>query len=94
MEKGRVHLIIRGFVQGVFFRASTKDVALKLGLTGWVRNLPNGNVEAEFEGPMDKLRQAVEWCKKGPTGARVTGIDEKWFEYHGEYKAFDIRYGY
>ena len=58
-DNGRVHLIITGYVQGVFFRASTKDTAYRLGLTGWVRNLPDGNVEAVFEGPRADLKQAV-----------------------------------
>jgi acylphosphatase len=94
MEKGRVHLIISGFVQGVFYRASTREVAFQLGLKGWVRNLPDGRVEAVFEGPVEKIRQAVKWCYKGPPGARVTKIDEKWQEYTGEFHSFDIRYGY
>ncbi len=92
MEKGRVHLIISGYVQGVFYRASTRDMALRLGLKGWVRNLYNGNVEALFEGPVDKLRDAVKWCHEGPPGARVTEIDEKWDDYSGEFSDFEVRY--
>jgi acylphosphatase len=94
MEKGRVYLIITGFVQGVFFRASTRETAVRLDLTGWVRNLPDGNVEAVFEGPVEKLRQAVQWCRQGPRGARVTKVDEEWQDYTGEFKNFSIRYGY
>lgn len=94
MEKGRVHLIIDGYVQGVFFRASTRDMALSLGLKGWVRNMPDGNVEAVFEGPVEKLHQAVAWCKHGPPGASVSKINEKWSDYSGEYKNFDIKYGW
>jgi acylphosphatase len=94
MKKGRVHLIIRGFVQGVFYRASTQETAFRLGLKGWVRNLPDGNVEAVFEGPMDKLQQAVDWCHQGPTGARVYNIDEKWSDFTGEFDSFDVRYGW
>ena len=94
MEKGRVHLIISGFVQGVFYRASTRDTALKLGLNGWVRNLPDGNVEAVFEGPADKIRQAVEWCHEGPAGAQVTKVDEKQEDYAGEFSSFDVKYGH
>ncbi|MBI5099177.1 MAG: acylphosphatase [Nitrospirae bacterium] len=93
MEKGRVYLIITGFVQGVFFRASTRETAVRLDLTGWVRNLPDGNVEAVFEGPVENLRQAVQWCRQGPRGARVTKVDEKWQDYTGEFKNFSIRYG-
>ena len=92
MEKGRVHLLIKGYVQGVFFRASTRDMADRLGLTGWVRNLPDDRVEAVFEGPDDKLKQAVQWCYKGPQGASVTKVDEKWLVYSGEFKYFEIKY--
>ncbi|MBI4688594.1 MAG: acylphosphatase [Nitrospirae bacterium] len=92
MEKGRVHLIIRGRVQGVFFRASTRDMAASLGLKGWVKNLSDGNVEALFEGPKDLLLKAVQWCRKGPEGARVTEVSEDWSEYEGEPNSFEIKY--
>jgi len=94
MQKGRVHLIIHGSVQGVFFRASTYDKAVSLGLKGWVRNLHDGSVEAVFEGNIEKLHEAVHWCYHGPPGARVTKIDEKWQDYIGEYSRFDVRYNY
>ena len=89
-----MHLIISGFVQGVFYRASTRDTAMRLGLKGWVRNLPDGSVEAVFEGPVEKLKKAVEWCHQGPPGARVAKIDEKWDDYTGEFDGFDVRYGW
>jgi acylphosphatase len=92
VEKGRVHVLIRGYVQGVFFRASTRDMANSLGLTGWVRNLPDGSVEAVFEGLRDILKKAVQWCHKGPPGAAVTKVDEKWLNYTGEFERFDIKY--
>lgn len=94
MDNGRVHLIIKGFVQGVFFRAGTRETAVRLDLTGWVRNLPDGNVEAVFEGPVENLEQAVQWCRQGPKGARVVDVDEEWQDYTGEFKDFSIRYGY
>ena len=94
MEKGRVHIIISGIVQGVFYRASTCDTALRLGLKGWVRNMPDGKVEAVFEGPKDKIEKALEWCHEGPPGARVTDIDEKWDDYTGEFNSFEVRYGW
>ncbi len=94
MKKGRVHLIISGLVQGVFYRASTRDTAMRLGLKGWVRNLPDGSVEAVFEGPVEKLKQAIQWCHQGPPGARVTKIDEKWDDHTGEFDGFDVRYGW
>lgn len=93
-KKGRVHLIIYGRVQGVCYRAATLDTAIELGLNGWVRNLPNGNVEAVFEGPADMLQKVIAWCHDGPPGARVTKIDEKWDDYSGEFTDFKIRYGW
>jgi acylphosphatase len=92
MEKGRVHLIISGFVQGVFYRASTREMARGLGLKGWVRNLPDNSVEAVFEGPAEKLTQAVLWCNHGPAGASVAKVSERWGEFKGEFKGFDVRY--
>jgi acylphosphatase len=94
MEKGRVHVLIKGRVQGVFFRASTVDMALGLGLKGCVRNLPDGSVEAIFEGKKDILKKAVQWCHEGPPGASVTHVDEKWLGYTGEFKSFDVRYSF
>lgn len=94
VEKSRAHLFIRGHVQGVFYRASTQEAAVRLGLEGWVKNLPDGNVEAVFEGPADKVKQAVEWCYKGPPGAKVSKIDEKWSDYTGEFRDFGVKYSY
>ena len=94
MEKSRVHLVIKGLVQGVFYRVSTQQTAMNLGLKGWVRNLPDGSVEAVFEGPSEKVREAVEWCRQGPPGARVSEIDEKWLDYTGEYSRFSVTYGW
>ena len=94
MKKSVVTVKVKGFVQGVFFRASTKDTADSLGLTGWVRNMPDESVEAIFEGDTDKVKRAVKWCYTGPPGARVKSVDEKWEDYLGEYDSFDIRYGY
>ncbi|MBI4843643.1 MAG: acylphosphatase [Nitrospirae bacterium] len=94
VNKRSVTLRIKGFVQGVFFRASAKDMADGLGLTGWVRNLPDGSVEAFFEGEEGKLKEALDWCRHGPPGARVKEVIEKWSEYCGESDAFRIRRGY
>lgn len=87
-----MHLIIHGFVQGVCYRASTRETAVKLGLKGWVRNLPDGNVEAVFEGPVDELQKAIEWCEEGPRGATVSKIEHKWEDYSGEFSGFEVRY--
>ncbi len=90
--KTRVHVWVSGIVQGVFFRANTKDLALKLGVNGWVRNLPDGRVEAVFEGEEEKVKEMIEFCKKGPPGSRVDEIDVKEEEYKGEFNSFEIRY--
>ena len=87
----RVHVFISGKVQGVFFRSSTKDMAKKLGLFGWVRNLADGRVEAVFEGEKDAIEKMLEWCKVGPEYARVTGIEVIWEEFKGDFKEFLLR---
>ncbi len=92
MDNERVNLVISGYVQGVFFRASTREMALGLGLNGWVKNLLNGNVEAVFEGNMDKIEQAIQWCNHGPPGAQVTRIVEKRGEFKGEFESFIVKY--
>ncbi len=94
MKKSVVNVRVRGFVQGIFFRASTKETADRLGLTGWVRNMPDGSVEAVFEGDDDKVKEALKWCLKGPVGAGISGVEEKWGHYIGEFNTFEIRHGY
>ncbi|MBZ0237038.1 MAG: acylphosphatase [Deltaproteobacteria bacterium] len=71
----RVHARVRGRVQGVAYRASTRHEARRLGLAGWVRNLPDGSVELEAQGPTDVVEQLLAWCRKGPSLARVTSVD-------------------
>ena len=93
-ENLRAHVIIQGLVQGVFFRSSTKEKALQLGVGGWVRNLPDGGVEALFEGEKKKVEELVAWCYKGPPGARVMKVDLGWEPYKGEFRYFDVRYGW
>lgn len=73
MKRARVS--IAGRVQGVFFRHETRQQALSQGLAGWVRNLPDGRVEAVFEGPEDVVEGMVRWCREGPGGARVTEVE-------------------
>ncbi len=90
MKKVRAHLLISGRVQGVFYRFSTKRMADKLGVKGWVRNLPDGRVEAVFEGDEEAVRRMISWCWVGPPGARVTDIKVEWEEYLGEYDKFRI----
>lgn len=68
------HLLIKGKVQGVFYRATAKEIADELGITGWVKNTPEGNVESVVCGADSKLQQFVAWCKKGPSRAKVTDV--------------------
>jgi acylphosphatase len=71
----RVRLVIRGFVQGVSYRASAQDQARRLGLTGWVKNQPDGGVLLEAQGPADRVDALVTWSKDGPPHAQVEGVD-------------------
>ena len=83
--------VVRGRVQGVGFRASTEETARALGLGGWVRNMPDGAVEVEAEGPEDALRELEQFLRRGPRMARVTGADFFWNENgHGQTR-FEIR---
>jgi acylphosphatase len=80
----RAHVIVSGVVQGVFFRGTTQDEAGRLGLAGWVRNRPEGTVEAVFEGPEQLVREALEWASHGPRSAVVEDIQVEWEEPVGE----------
>jgi acylphosphatase len=80
----RAHVTISGRVQGVFFRAEAADRARSRRVSGWIRNVPNGTVEAVFEGEDDTVESLVEWCRRGPAGARVDGVDVAWEEPRGE----------
>jgi acylphosphatase len=91
MEKIRVHLIIEGRVQGVFFRHHTREMALRLGLTGWVMNRPDGSVEALFEGDSEQINDAIDGCRRGPPQARVARLRQSREVYQGEFGDFSIR---
>jgi len=80
----RAHLLVSGRVQGVFYRASTARRARQLGLAGWVRNLPDGRVEAVFEGGRAAVEEAIAWCREGPPAARVTNVALTWEDVAGE----------
>ena len=75
METVRVRVSVRGRVQGVWYRGSTREQAVRLGVCGWVRNLPDGSVELEAEGARDAVDRLVAWCRTGPAGARVDALD-------------------
>lgn len=92
MAEVRAHVHIEGRVQGVFYRASTREEANLRGLKGWVRNCRDGRVEAVFEGEKDKVEEFIEWCKKGPPGAMVTNVDVSWEQSTNEFDSFSIKY--
>lgn len=84
------HAIISGRVQGVFYRASTQSEARRLGLKGWVRNLPTGEVETRIEGPRERVEALLRWCGQGPPSARVSGVEVEWVEPEG-FTGFEVR---
>lgn len=88
--KERVHLAVNGRVQGVCFRYAARKQALRLGLTGYVRNRPDGSVEVVAEGLPDALSRLSAWCRLGPPGARVTGVREEFCPATGRWTTFDI----
>jgi len=80
----RAQVVVRGSVQGVFFRAETRDRARSLGLAGWVRNAADGTVEAAFEGDDEQVASMIEWCRRGPGSARVDDVEVAWVEPEGD----------
>jgi acylphosphatase len=87
----RARVSVSGRVQGVFFRDSAREKAESLGLIGWVKNTPDGRVEALFEGPSEKVREMVEWCKRGPSQASVESVDTDFEEACGDLEGFEVR---
>lgn len=88
--KKTMHFIVSGRVQGVWFRASTREQAMLFGLTGWVRNLPDGRVEVMATGDEQQLEELRAWLKHGPEMARVTELKAEEVEYH-EFGNFSVR---
>ena len=93
MMKARAHVRISGYVTGVFFRYYTRELAQQLGLRGWVQNTPDDRVEAVFEGEKMAVERMLEFCHRGPSGARVTDVEIKWEQPSGEFSGFGVRYG-
>ena len=91
-EKVRLHVVIEGRVQGVFFRAATRDEARARGLFGWVRNLADGRVEALFEGDKPVVDNMLAWCRKGPPYAYVDHMEINWQQYQGDLIDFRVVY--
>lgn len=92
MNDVRAYVLVRGHVQGVFFRGHTQRRANSLGVTGWVCNLANGQVEAVFEGNETKVRDLITWCRQGPPNALVTDVDVRYEPYTGAFLSFSVRY--
>jgi len=83
---------VSGFVQGVFFRYETKRRALQHGVTGWVRNLRDGRVEAVFEGEKEAVDAMIAFCRRGPSGAIVKHVEVFWEKPTGKFESFYVRY--
>ena len=90
MKKHRVHVWIKGRVQGAFFRTYTRDAAQSIGVTGWVRNLSDGRVEAVFEGESDKVERMIEWCREGSPMSRIESVDLLEEVYTGDFDRLAI----
>jgi acylphosphatase len=91
MPAKRVTCVVRGRVQGVYFRASTEREAKRLGLAGWVRNLESGEVELCAEGDEARLNELVAWAHRGPPAASVEAVESRWSEATGEFARFEVR---
>jgi acylphosphatase len=88
----RAHVIFKGKVQGVFFRANTERKAVELYIAGWVRNREDSSVEAVFEGPKHKIQELIRFCETGQMYAKVEDLNVSWEEYQNEFDDFEIRY--
>lgn len=88
----RAHIFVSGRVQGVFFRSETKYEAIRHRVTGWIRNLPDGRVEAVFEGEEKSVKELIEFCRRGSPGARVSHVEVLWENYTGKFRDFEIKY--
>ena len=90
-KKVRAHIYVSGRVQGVYYRKNARRSALSLGLTGWVRNLPDRRVEAVAEGERDHVEEFLGWCREGPSMAIVRAMEVSWETATGEFETFRIK---
>jgi acylphosphatase len=90
-QREQLHAVVRGAVQGVYFRAATHTEAQRLGLTGWVRNQRDGAVEVTAEGPRAVLEQLLAYLHHGPPAARVTEVQPAWLPALGAFRRFEVR---
>jgi acylphosphatase len=77
-------------VQGVFFRREISYLARQLGVTGWTRNIPDGSVEVVAEGDKEAIDKLIQFCRVGPSGARVRNVSVEWEDFRGEFRGFRI----
>ncbi|MDG6257146.1 MAG: acylphosphatase [Methanomicrobiaceae archaeon] len=91
--KRRAHVWVSGRVQGVYFRDATRESAERFGVAGWVRNLPDGRVEAVFEGDPGAVDRIVEFCRRGPRSARIERVVVEEEDFREEFRGFEVRYG-
>lgn len=89
-DRIRAHAFVTGRVQGVYYRATTRDTAREEGVDGWVRNLEDGRVEAVFEGPRERVESMVEWCHEGSPAADVEDVEVEYDDPQGE-DGFEVR---
>jgi len=88
VEPVRAHVLVTGYVQGVFYRHTAAQHARSRGLTGWVRNLPDGRVEAVIEGQEQGVLWLVDWCRRGPPHATVEDVEVTWESFSGDFSGF------
>lgn len=91
VDAAEAHVIVSGLVQGVWYRASTRDAASRHGVRGFVRNLPDGRVEAVIQGERANVEAVIAWMRRGPPGARVTDLAVTWRAPSERFDAFEIR---
>ena len=89
-KKVRAHIVVEGRVQGVFYRVNARDEAKELGLTGWVKNLEGGKVEAVFEGTENLVKEMILWCKEGTRLSNVKDIKVTWEKPTGKFENFQV----
>ena len=92
MIQKRIHIFVTGRVQGVFFRQSTRVMAIKNNVNGWVRNLDDGRVEIVAEGEKQNIESLINWCKTGPANSRIDEFELSEENYIDEFENFEVRY--
>jgi acylphosphatase len=90
--KKRIHIIVSGHTHDVGFRFGVIKLANSLSLTGWVKNIPDNKVEIIAEGEESNLKELINYCKEGPSSARITDLHTEWEEFKGEFETFSIKY--